>query len=122
MSRMIGYLISPTVSANSGTGPTLIIWCTAGLRGIAAPAILAIRGLQIPLVITTTSVSMSPLSVRTRRTRPFSTSIPVTSVPGATVSAPIACAFSRIRVPPRRESTVPIPGVLKPPRMISSLM
>ena len=122
MSRMIGYLISPTVSANSGTGPTLIIWCTAGLSGIAAPAMRAIRGLQIPQVMTTTSVSTSPLSVRTRWTRPCSTSMPVTSVPGATVRAPIACAFSRISVPPRSESTVPIPGVLKPPRMIASLM
>src|SRR5437016_5442775 len=37
MSRMMGYLISPTVSAKSGTGPTLIIWCTAGLSGIEAP-------------------------------------------------------------------------------------
>ncbi len=34
----------------------------------------------------------------------------------------MAWAFSRIRVPPRSESTVPIPGVENPPRMISSLM
>ena len=80
------------------------------------------RGLQMPLVMTTVSVSMSPLSVRTRRTWPFSTSMPVTSVLATTVRAPIACAFSRIKVPPRSESTVPMPGVLKPPRMIFSLM
>src|SRR5436190_23668061 len=46
--------------------------------------------LQMPLVMTTVSVSMSPLSVRTRRTRPFSTSMPVTSVLATTVRAPIA--------------------------------
>ena len=48
MSRTIGYVISPTVSASIGTGPTLIIWWTAGVSGIAAPAIAAIRGLQTP--------------------------------------------------------------------------
>ena len=31
-----------------GTGPTLIIWWTAGVSGIDAPAIFAIRGLQTP--------------------------------------------------------------------------
>src|ERR1700737_3665518 len=67
MSRMMGYLISPTVSANNGTGPTLIIWGTAGLSGMEAPAIRASRGLQMPLVITTVSVSISPLSGRPRR-------------------------------------------------------
>ena len=48
MSRTIGKKISPGVSSNSGIGPTLIIWCTAGVSGIAAPAISAIRGLQTP--------------------------------------------------------------------------
>ena len=33
---------------NRGTGPTSIIWCTAGVSGIDAPAIRAIRGLQTP--------------------------------------------------------------------------
>ena len=46
----------------------------------------------------------------------------MTSLPAATISAPIAWAFSRIRVPPRSESTVPIPGVLNPPRITSLLM
>ena len=46
MSRTIGNLISPTVPANCGTGPTLIIWWTAGVSGIDAPAIRAMRGLQ----------------------------------------------------------------------------
>ena len=66
MSRMIGYLISPTVSSKSGTGPTLIIWWTAGVSGMAAPAIAPMRGLQTPQAMTTMSASKSPLSVRTR--------------------------------------------------------
>ncbi len=53
-----------------GTGPTLIIWWTAGVSGIDAPAIRASRGLQTPAAMTTMSASMSPLSVRTRGTRP----------------------------------------------------
>ena len=40
MSRMIGKEISPGRSASCGIGPTEIIWCTAGVSGIAAPAIL----------------------------------------------------------------------------------
>ncbi len=122
MSRTIGYLISPTVSANNGTGPTLIIWWTAGVSGIDAPAIAAMRGLHTPQAMTTTSASISPPSVRTRLIRPPSTSMPVTSVIGAIVRAPIAWARSRMIVPARRESTTPIPGVEKPPRMMSSLM
>ena len=47
-SRTIGKKISPGVSSKSGIGPTLIIWWTAGVSGIAAPAIFAIRGLQTP--------------------------------------------------------------------------
>ena len=34
-------------------GPTLIIWCTAGVSGIVAPAIRAIRGLQTPQAMKT---------------------------------------------------------------------
>ena len=56
----------------------------------------AIRGLQTPQQTKTYSASIGPLSVWTRRTRPFSTSIPVTSVLGETVNAPSACAASRI--------------------------
>ena len=41
-------------------GPTLIIWWTAGVSGIAAPAIAAMRGLQTPAAITTMSASKSP--------------------------------------------------------------
>ena len=111
MSRTIGKVISPTVSAKPGTGPTLIIWWTAGLSGIEAPAIRAIRGLQIPHAITTVVVAMSPLSVRTPVTWPSVTSIPVTSVWAEMVSAPISTAASRIRVPARSESTTPTPGV-----------
>ena len=88
-----------------------IIWWTAGVSGIDAPAIRAIRGLQTPQAMTTVSASMSPWSVRTPRTRPSSTSMPVTSTPAATVSAPISCAFWRMSVPAWSESTMPTPGV-----------
>ena len=47
-SRTIGYSISPDVCSKSGIGPTLIIWWTAGVSGIDAPAIRATRGLQTP--------------------------------------------------------------------------
>jgi len=49
--------------SNAATGPMSIIWWIAGVSGIEAPAMLAIRGLQTPHAITTISVSMSPLSV-----------------------------------------------------------
>ena len=39
MSRTIGNEISPGRSASCGIGPTEIIWCTAGVSGIDAPAI-----------------------------------------------------------------------------------
>ena len=68
MSRTMGYSISPTVVSNRGTGPTLIIWCTAGVNGIVAPAILAMRGLQHPQAMITYSASMTPRSVRTALT------------------------------------------------------
>ena len=87
-----------------------IIWWTAGVSGIDAPAIRAIRGLQTPQAMTTTSVSMSPWSVRTPRTWPSSTSMPVTSTLAATVSAPSSCAFWRMSVPAWSESTMPTPG------------
>ena len=111
MSRTIGYSTSALAWANRGTGPTSIIWWTAGCSGIDAPAIRAIRGLQMPQAITTTSASTEPASVWTRRTWPASTSIPVTSTPAAIVSAPISCAASRISVPAWSESTTPTPGV-----------
>ncbi len=119
MSRTIGNRISPVVSprspASTGTGPTLIIWCTAGVSGMWAPAIPASFGLHTPQAMTTASASMSPWSVRTRRIRPSSTSIPVTSIVGTTVSAPSSMACSRISVPARSESTTPTEGVQKPP-------
>ena len=87
MSRTIGYS-TPTLAANRGTGPMSIIWWTIGVSGIEAPAIAAIRGLQTPQQTTTRSASMSPRVVRTRRTRPPSTSMPSTSVAALTVSAP----------------------------------
>ena len=69
----------------------------------------AIRGLQTPQAITTYSASTSPRSVRTRFTRPFSTSMPSTSVLAETVAAPASCASSRMSVPARSESTTPTP-------------
>ena len=116
MSRTIGKAISTPDCSRSGIGPTVIIWCTAGVSGIAAPAMRAISGLQTPQQTKTHSASIGPWSVWTRRTRPFSASIPVTSVLGETVNAPSACAASRIRVPAPTESTTPTPGVWKPPR------
>ena len=92
------------------------------MSGIAAPAISASRGLQTPAAMTTMSASKSPLSVRTRVTCPSSTSMPVTSVIGERVRAPSAWARSRMIVPARSESTTPMPGVEKPPRMMSASM
>src|SRR3954452_22078485 len=76
MSRTIGYSIAAFASAKRGTGPMSIIWCTAGVSGIVAPAIRASSGLHTPQAIATTSASTSPAVVPTRRTRPRSTSIP----------------------------------------------
>ena len=120
MSRTIGNVISPTVPANCGTGPTLIIWWTAGVSGMWAPAIFAIRGLQQPHAMTTVSAAIVPLSVWTARTWPSWTSMPVTSVPAEIVRAPSSCARSRMIVPARSESTTPTSGVEKPPRMTES--
>ena len=58
MSRTIGKVISPSVSASCGHGPTLIIWCTAGTRGRLTPAMSAILGLQTPQAMTTVSASI----------------------------------------------------------------
>src|SRR6478752_1177021 len=115
MSRMIGNEISPSRSASCGHGPTLIIWCTAGVSGIEMPAMSPILGLHTPHAITTYAASMSPPSVRTRRMRPSSTSRPTTSTVGTTVSAPDSSAFSRMIVPARSESTTPTLGVQKAP-------
>ena len=110
MSRTIGYSIAALASSKRGTGPMSIIWCTAGVSGIEAPAMRASSGLQTPQATTTVSVSMSPVVVRTRLTLPRSVSIPVTSMLAATVSAPACWASSRISVPARSESTTPTPG------------
>ena len=109
------------MSSNNGIGPTLIIWCTAGVSGMFAPAMRAIRGLQTPHAMITTSASMAPLSVWTRFTAPFSTSIPVSSVLAEIVSAPWSRAHSRISVPARSESTTVTPFENQPPVRMSSL-
>ena len=111
MSRTIGYSMSPLASLKRGTGPMSFIWCTAGVSGMLAPAIFAIFGLQHPHAMMTYSASMSPLSVRTRWTRPSTTSMPRTSVLADTVSAPSSIARSRMIVPARRESTTQTLGV-----------
>ena len=97
-------------------GPRLAIWCTAGVRGMVAPAMAARRGLQTPQAITTCSTSIAPSVVTTARMRgrPMSgriTSRPVTSVLSSTVSTPFACARSRMIVPARTESTTDALGV-----------
>ena len=121
MSRTIGYSIMPVVFANRGAGPMSIIWWIIGVSGIEAPAMRATRGLQAPQAITMMSASKSPLVVRTRVARPFSTSIPSTSVLAETF-IPASWARSRMIVPARSESTTPAPGVKKPPRISFSLM
>ena len=66
MSRTIGKSTAVFDERNRGTGPMSIIWWTAGVSGIEAPAIRAIRGLQTPQQITTNPASTSPRrSVRT---------------------------------------------------------
>ena len=122
MSRTIGCSMLALAPAKRGTGPMSIIWWTAGVSGILAPAISAMRGLQTPQQTTTYSASMSPRVVRTRRTRPPSTSIPSTSVLAETVSAPCSCARSRMIVPARSESTTETPGEWKPPTITRSSM
>ena len=109
MSRTIGKSTAVFEVRKRGTGPTSIIWCTAGVSGMDAPAMRAMRGLHTPHAITTVSASNSPRVVRTRRTRPSSTSMPVTSV-FASTCAPFACARSRMTVPKRSESTTATDG------------
>jgi hypothetical protein len=111
MSRTIGNSIPFSDSANQCDGPMSIIWCTAGVSGIAAPAMRARRGLQTPQAMTTRSVSMSPELVSTRRIRRSSTSSADTSVFASTVNAPFSCPLCRIRVPACSESTTPTEGV-----------
>ena len=74
-----------------------------------------ILGLQTPQAITTCSASITPPVVWTLRIRPSTTSRSVTSTFGTTVSAPVASAVSRIRVPARSESTTPTLGVQNAP-------
>ena len=120
MSRTIGKEISPSSSASCGHGPTLIIWCTAGVSGMLTPAMSPILGLHTPQAMTTVSASMSPPVVQTFVMRPSTTSRSVTSTFGTTVSTPFSRARSRMIVPARSESTTPTPGCQKAP-MIWSL-
>ncbi len=115
MSRTIGKVISPSVPASWGHGPTEIIWWTAGTSGMLTPAMSPIFGLHTPQAMTTVPVSMSPLSVRTRTRRPSSMSRSRTSQLGTVVSAPSSIAASRMIVPARSESTTPTSGCQKAP-------
>ena len=63
MSRTIGNSIARVHFSNRGTGPTSIIWWTAGVSGMCAPAIAASSGLQTPQAITTVSASTVPREV-----------------------------------------------------------
>ena len=111
MSRTIGKSMARAVVSKRGTGPTSIIWWTAGVSGMRAPAISAMSGDQTPQAMTTYSASMVPFVVSTVRIRPPSTPSAVTSVLGNDVRAPIAWAFSRQSVPNWSESQTPTPGV-----------
>ena len=122
MSRTIGNSMARDVFAKRGTGPTSIIWWTAGVRGIRAPAISAIIGDQTPQAMTTYAAATVPWSVSTVRMRPPSTPKPVTSVFAEIVRAPRAVARSRQSVPNWSESQTPTPGVWKPPTRIDSSM
>ena len=92
------------------------IWCTAGVSGMLAPAMAAMRGLHTPQAITTWSAAMVPRPVATARMRGRpnglrSTSSAVTSVLSSTVSTPLASTRSRMMVPARIESTTDTVGV-----------
>ncbi len=95
-----------------GTGPTSIIWWTAGVSGICAPAISAMIGDQTPQAMTTYSASTVPSVVSTRRIRPPSTPSAGHFGVRGDVRAPSADgACSRQSVPNWRESQTPTPGV-----------
>jgi len=98
------------VPANRPIGPTLIIWCTAGVSASRAPASAATLVDHTPQQITTFSVAISPLLVTTPVTRSPTVVMSSTSAPESTLSAPDAWACSRIRVPARSESTTPTVG------------
>ena len=58
-----------------------------GMRGTVTPAMRPISGANMPPALTTSSVSISPWSVFTVRTRPLTTSMLVTRV-SSQISAP----------------------------------
>ena len=69
------------VPANRPIGPTLIIWCTAGVSASRAPASAATFGDHTPQQITTFSVAISPLLVTTPVTRSAAVVMSSTSAP-----------------------------------------
>ena len=55
MSRTIGNSMLREACSKRGTGPMSIIWWTAGVSGMLAPAMRASFGLQTPQAMTTVS-------------------------------------------------------------------
>ncbi len=127
MSRTIGKEISPSLSASCGHGPTLIIWCTAGVSGMLMPAMSPSLGLHTPAAMTTVfgldvAAGRAHAGDPARAVGAVLGVEPVTSTVGTTVSSPVARARSRMIVPARSESTTPTPGVQNAPMNWSSSM
>src|SRR5918996_254913 len=76
-SRSVG---SGFAGSRSRNGCVTKYWCEIGSTGMRTPASRPTSAENMPAAITTTSQSMSPRSVRTRRTRPPELSIPTTRV------------------------------------------
>ena len=101
------------VREHVGTGPTSIIWCTAGVSGMMAPAMRAMRGLHTPQAM---------IDVRRPRCRPgrcaravtwpsFDVDVEHLGVGEDGQRAQLRWPRSRISVPVRSESTTPTLGV-----------
>ena len=69
-----------TVERNGFTGSVTAAWSGNVWIGMSTPAIAEISEDQPAVAFSTTRVAMSPRLVRTPRTRPSTTSMPVTSV------------------------------------------
>ena len=93
-----GRVRAVTTSQGDIETENIVICC-----GVWSPRIARLAGVRIALTRPAASVSM-----------------PSTSAPASTVSAPSWVAFSRISVPARSESTTPTVGKCAPPRMTDS--
>jgi len=85
-------------------------WWSTGIEHVNAPTMAATRGAHIPVAFTTISHSISPCSVRTARTAPSRTSIPVTSV-WMRISTPSSRAAFATAYVAMCGSTAPSPGI-----------